>query len=292
MVANSYSKAVLRAAIEETVTKFEFAEYFPSFESVVGSDRSRAWQNDLVHVQRELIDEIVDRMLESYAEDPVSVPVGIADTPEKLTRQLNEAPARAVREIAENLSQIAGQEQLIQLFVKACLRLRKPNEAKAALALVVDLDEKPDFLLLGARVAMLEKNFGVARLRLESLENTSLSMRPEYWKLLLEACFAEGQVGAAVAAVDRSKKFLPRSPIIYHAAAVGLAKVGDVTRAEFLFKDALNRANSWPRLWIDYADFLFTVGKGAEAREIVAQIVPTHQSHRIQLAEMARRFGL
>jgi hypothetical protein len=291
MVANSYSKAVLRAATEEIVAKFKFAEYFPSFESVIGSERSRAWQDDLVHVQRDLVDEIVDRMLEGYAEESVSVPVGSADTPEELIRQINEAPARAVREIEQDLSRIAGHDQLIQLFAKACLQLRKLDGAKAALALVVDPDDKPEFLFLDAQVAMMESNFGAARRRLESLETTPLAMRPQYWKLLVDACFAEGQLEVAVAAVERSRKFLPRSPIIYHAAAVGLAKAGDVTRAEVMFRYALDRASSWPRFWIDYAKFLFTLGKDAAAREIVAQIIPTHQSHRTELAELARRYG-
>lgn len=47
LVANTYSKSVLRTAAEMAVTGSDFITYFPSCESLILSDRRRAWQDDL-----------------------------------------------------------------------------------------------------------------------------------------------------------------------------------------------------------------------------------------------------
>lgn len=65
-VANSYSKSVLRAAVEPFVAGREHIEYFPSYESVVLTDRSIAFVDDQVHVETAMIRFNVDRMIHRY----------------------------------------------------------------------------------------------------------------------------------------------------------------------------------------------------------------------------------
>lgn len=69
MVANTYSKSVLRTVAETIVAKHDFVAYFPSYESVVLSDRALAWEDDMVHVTRDLVAVNVGRMIEAYIED-------------------------------------------------------------------------------------------------------------------------------------------------------------------------------------------------------------------------------
>ena len=66
MVANAYSKAALRAVAQEIVMGEPSADYFPSYESVVLSDRGLAWQDDLRHVTKEMISLNVSRMIAKY----------------------------------------------------------------------------------------------------------------------------------------------------------------------------------------------------------------------------------
>lgn len=65
-VANSYSKAVLRAAIEPLVAAHDHIDYFPSYESVVLTDRSIAYLDDQIHIDGALVRFNVDRMIGRY----------------------------------------------------------------------------------------------------------------------------------------------------------------------------------------------------------------------------------
>lgn len=67
MVANSYSKSALRAVAEAALANHPQTIYYPSYESVVLSDRQRAWKDDLVHVTDEIVAMNVSRMMDAYA---------------------------------------------------------------------------------------------------------------------------------------------------------------------------------------------------------------------------------
>ena len=75
LVANTYSKAVQRAALEAFVLAHENVDYFPSYESVVLSDRRRAWRDDQAHASDEIVRLNVLRMVEAYADDAEGVDV-------------------------------------------------------------------------------------------------------------------------------------------------------------------------------------------------------------------------
>jgi hypothetical protein len=66
LVANTYSKSVLRAAAEAICRKFDFIDYFPSYESVMLSPRGTTWDDDGVHVRDEVVALNVGRMVERY----------------------------------------------------------------------------------------------------------------------------------------------------------------------------------------------------------------------------------
>ncbi len=70
LVANSYSKAVQRAAVEAFVTSHADVDYFPSYESVMLSDRARVWREDQAHPSDEIVRLNVLRMIEAYTAGP------------------------------------------------------------------------------------------------------------------------------------------------------------------------------------------------------------------------------
>ncbi len=71
LVANTYSKAVQRAAIEEFVLTHDGVDYFPSYEFVALSDPSLAWKSDeFRHVSPKLVDRIMSEVLSSYFDAP------------------------------------------------------------------------------------------------------------------------------------------------------------------------------------------------------------------------------
>ena len=68
IVANMYSKSVLRVAAELESEKSVDVEYFPSFESVMLSDRKKLWKDDLIHLEYSSIKKITDRVVDKYSQ--------------------------------------------------------------------------------------------------------------------------------------------------------------------------------------------------------------------------------
>lgn len=68
IVANSYSKSVLRTAAETVIAKRNNVTYYPSFESVSLSDRKMTWLDDFVHVTDEIVSVNINRMVDAYVE--------------------------------------------------------------------------------------------------------------------------------------------------------------------------------------------------------------------------------
>lgn len=68
MTANCYSKSVLRTVAEHIVTTDESVTYFPSYETVTLSDRRASWDDDLVHVRRDMVAFNVERMVNAFSD--------------------------------------------------------------------------------------------------------------------------------------------------------------------------------------------------------------------------------
>jgi tetratricopeptide (TPR) repeat protein len=67
IVANMYSKSVLRAVAGQVSIERENVDYFPSFESVVLTKQNYVWLDDLTHVSESFVRRIVDRVAVAYA---------------------------------------------------------------------------------------------------------------------------------------------------------------------------------------------------------------------------------
>jgi hypothetical protein len=67
ITANTYSKSVLRCAIEE-MRSLDHVHYFPSYEMVMASDQRLVWQEDLRHPSKHIVDCIIAHFLETYLE--------------------------------------------------------------------------------------------------------------------------------------------------------------------------------------------------------------------------------
>jgi hypothetical protein len=68
LIANAHSKSALRTVAEEVCARFDFVDYFPSYESVTLSPRHTAWEQDGIHVTDEVVAVNVRRMVEAYLE--------------------------------------------------------------------------------------------------------------------------------------------------------------------------------------------------------------------------------
>jgi tetratricopeptide (TPR) repeat protein len=74
IVANTYSKSVLRAVAGEIADARPNVDYFPSYESVMLTKQSYVWADDLAHVDGAFVGRVVSRMSERYVEDTAALP--------------------------------------------------------------------------------------------------------------------------------------------------------------------------------------------------------------------------
>lgn len=76
LAANTYSKAVQRAAVEAAVRRHDNVDYFPSYETVTLTDRKVAYFVDNIHVNPEVVAEIMRRVVAAYVPGLELAPAG------------------------------------------------------------------------------------------------------------------------------------------------------------------------------------------------------------------------
>ncbi|MDP1965601.1 MAG: GSCFA domain-containing protein [Reyranella sp.] len=74
VIANAYSKSVLRVAAQMLYDRFEQVDYFPSYEMVTMSRGPDVWEPDLVHVDRRFVGKVVDVLVQNYVRSAPVVP--------------------------------------------------------------------------------------------------------------------------------------------------------------------------------------------------------------------------
>lgn len=148
LVANAYSKAVQRAAIEEFVAGRGGVDYFPSYEFVTLSNPAVAWsRGDYRHVSPDLVNRIMSDVLDRYVGQG---PRGSGATVSELTPEALISSMRMLAKLGDHkaLRSLAAQERrLVDDSIDALM-----FEATAARRLG-DLDGAYAVLTRAARIA-------------------------------------------------------------------------------------------------------------------------------------------
>jgi hypothetical protein len=121
IVANTYSKSVLRAVAEEAVLRHDFVTYFPSYEAFVLSDRKLAWTHDLVHTNDDLVAFNVSRMVTAFTAGKYSE----EDTIMEQAAALSESDPPAALEMLHGNDDLAA----VPIRARALMALSRANEA-------------------------------------------------------------------------------------------------------------------------------------------------------------------
>jgi len=96
LIANTYSKSVLRAAIEQAVCEHDFVEYFPSFESVTLSDRDAVFGNDFIHVKDDAVRDLIGRFVVALGVRERTAGTGQKPAAETMEKPAGDAAARRI----------------------------------------------------------------------------------------------------------------------------------------------------------------------------------------------------
>jgi len=97
LVANTYSKSVLRAAVEQLVAECDNVEYFPSYESISLSNLNEVFGDDYIHVKDTAVRENILRFVSALKFDLSKV-----DATDKKNIYVNKKQQKPLRGMVSN----------------------------------------------------------------------------------------------------------------------------------------------------------------------------------------------
>lgn len=268
MVANTYSKSVLRVAAEALTVKHDFVTYYPSFESVMLSDRKIAWRDDMVHVTPEIVALNVGRMIEAFTDAGDRD----ADIPDAL-QALEKAKAARARgpEFATGFFQRHGHwsetnRDFAIEHARHVLNAKAPAEALTVLAPYGD-DIATIAILKSEALVALGRPKDAFELLNPMCERWNKSRA--LWEALMAAALALGDPEIVDAALLRYRGAIPTKvgPACIAAAKWFHAR-GDKERAGALAL-AASQAPLMNVHAIDLCELLVELGRLPEAREVL-----------------------
>jgi hypothetical protein len=276
IVANTYSKSVLRAAAEEIVASYSSATYFPSYESFVLSDRKIAFVDDMLHTQMDLVSFNVGRMVDAYTaseETIASLRKAIAEGGELIAvEKANSVDPR----LAEAFFVEHGEWSKQSLrFAKAQARyLLNAGRAAQAATLLAEHEMTGDLehLTLTAEALLANGEAERALRLLELLPSAPIKAVP-LWDSILAAAINVGNpdmVLAVVARVISDVKF--HAPLACLHAARFFRDRRDHQKATDLYEAAFE-AGATNAIILEYAESLLALSEREKAREMLGLMV-------------------
>ncbi|MBK9082848.1 MAG: GSCFA domain-containing protein [Rhizobiales bacterium] len=278
MVANTYSKSLLRVAAEHVAASMDFVHYFPSYESVVMSDRSRAWRDDQIHVSPELVTLNVTRMLRAYGEtETLDAPAVLAE--------LQRLREKGVRPqwffVQEHRDVVRGNPQLAVQFARLAISQRDPDSALWAIEALEAL--KPPFTreFLSAETLFAAERYQDALQALDIVaaqprhEKLQPAINRDLYRLRTSVYLALRNIEAATAAaMDWSRNAGSRlqelTPLL--VLARGLRDLGRGAEALGYMEQIAPFFAEEPAAMVDYAEMLARGGQYAKALEVVGHL--------------------
>ncbi|QLC21083.1 hypothetical protein HFP51_02095 [Parasphingopyxis sp. CP4] len=219
MIANTYSKSVLRVVAEYIVSKHDQVTYFPSYETVTLSNRQLSWMDDFVHVRDEMIGFNVERMVNAYSGNARTADIALATDvaanaedvetgfmAEKARQARLDSDADFFREHAEHSASSPS------FAIEHARYLLDEGEYAEALRIIED-DDSIEAQLVTAKCLIGTKDFDEA---IKTAWNVCLSPNKgmNQWRVLLEATAARGMSIEELEEIE--EKWLPAAPGAQH----------------------------------------------------------------------------
>lgn len=288
-VANSYSKSVLRAAVEPLVAKYEHIEYFPSYESVLLTERAIAFGDDQIHVSHGMVRFNVDRMIRRYVKssEPDTVTDAIAQSREDRRMGLFRA---GLRRLQRAWSEHPDHPKLAVALGDLLLR---SGNGRAAETLLVGHLEKHD--TVGARVLLARYYNNCGLHEAAALQTEKASSKGEMRLLVaierVVAYYHLDRLDEGLALLESIKNANERRPTVFYWKARYCQKLGRTGEAEAHYRYA-NTIIDDLAVKVAYAEFLASQQRWDALVELVDKILLKSPSEPTALhlrAELHRR---
>lgn len=278
MIANAYSKAVLRAATEAVVMAHDFVDYYPSYESVTLSERAAALEADQVHPTRAVIEINTSRMIRAYVGVDALGDAAIGDA-------IAENPQAALSLLAEREDLVAADPTLALALFGAAVRGNRMDLLARAIPHLAGTVPDDEVKLARARVALAAGDAAGA-LALLDREPLRRGVKSNFWSARIDAAIMIGDLEAARAAARGWAEFNVRTPEPFRRLALALGAQGLDMECEAMFQAALAAADDDPKTLLDYAEMLRRTGRHAEADPILAGIEPVNPAQTERLTRL------
>ena len=286
IVANSYSKSCLRTVAEHVCLRNPNVTYYPSYESVMMSDRKFAWEDDLVHVTRAIVDVNVNRMVQAYvaasdheADWEAQANAGnFAVLEAEATRHATGEATEATR-FFERFGRYGHQSpRLAELAAQHFLRVRDFTRARQQVDLLPPPDGSLQRALLEARLLDAEKHHAEAAALLRPFLDQDGKKPLRLWTTVISSLAAAGETDEAWSIVMQWVRRVPK----YQLTALRIFANAARTTAPSASADAYSTAlregaePSWA-LRSGLVEALVLAGRRDEATAALAELAP--QTH-------------
>lgn len=275
-VANMYSKSVLRAAVEPLVAAHEHIEYFPSYESVLLTDRSTAYDNDQVHVEGALVRFNVDRMVRRYvrAEGGESVADVIGQARADTKAGLFHA---GLKRLQKAWAEHAGDPALTLALAQAQLRSGNGAVAESLLLKLLEAGENVAARNVLARYCNESGRYQEAALHAEKACEAGVTRRGRPLRLnrsleRIVAYYHLQRFEEGLAVLNRTAYDPEKKPLVIYWMARFQERLGRAEEAEALYRECNGLAEQIA-YQAAFADFLAAQGRWPEAAEWVDRIL-------------------
>ena len=273
MIANTYSKSVLRVAAEQAAIQFPFIDYFPSYESITLSDRGTVFEQDHVHVTMDAVKVNVNRMVDAYAgREDKSLEVLLEEI-DLLQRQ----PHKLFNLLLGH-EQHLGEPKIANAYVEGALASNRPEDALMA------VEEGTGVLPINrARTFFMLEQHDRALRELLQVHDRSRT----FFLVKLGAELALGRTDDAVQTANDWGASHSRDPAPFAMLAEHLS-AQDTVRADQCFRTALSRADL-PAITLKYAEHLARTGRHDQALELIADIPADTAAMQRRLTKLRER---
>lgn len=128
IIANSYSKAILRAAVGSISAQYPIVTYFPSYETVMLTKDQKIWRDDLRHVDDSFVGLIVSRLISAYTDITAEPPAS------RFNLAFKQDDIGSCRKIYEEMGEAALSVEILSFHQNAFKFLSKAGEHERAAA--------------------------------------------------------------------------------------------------------------------------------------------------------------
>ncbi|HVI28588.1 GSCFA domain-containing protein [Hansschlegelia sp.] len=207
IVANAYSKAVLRVIAQEMARKYSFVDYFPSYEIVTMSPPDMAWEQDLRHVRDTMVGEVMKKFFASYftgddaakAEDATAA---YAKAKNDLDAGRAEEAFKAFKALEPNF---ADDRSFWLSYCLAAVEAKKAEEADRVSLVLMEKNPGPWAEILRGRALALGGDYSSAlSLIRKARENPRTAIHASGWEMQVGRDMGDAQVelAGALSAAD------------------------------------------------------------------------------------------